>query len=110
MIRELNYSTEYLEFEQSLSPRALEKMEYCLSILKTEMPLSQKFVKKIISSDFYELRVSVDNEIRVILFSFDNSNINLASRIFVLNGFIKKDNKDYSKQIKKAYNILRSML
>lgn len=110
MERELKYSTEYFEFERSLSPRALEKLEYCLSILKTEMPLSKKFVKKIVSSDFYELRVSVDNEIRILLFSYDNENINLARKIFVLNGFVKKDNKDYDKQIKKAYNILNAMI
>lgn len=79
-------------------------------ILRSEMPLTQKFVKKVISSDFYELRVSVDNEIRVILFAADNSNISLAKEIIVLNGFVKKSNKDYDKQIKKAYNILISML
>ncbi len=74
------------------------------------MPLSKKFVKKIVSSDFYELRVSVDNEIRVLLFSANNENINLATEIIVLNGFIKKSSKDYDKQIKKAYNILNSLL
>lgn len=74
------------------------------------MPLSKKFVKKIVSSDFYELRVSVDNEIRVFLFSANNENINLATEIIVLNGFIKKSSKDYDKQIKKAYNILNSLL
>lgn len=74
------------------------------------MPLSKKFVKKIVNSDFYELRVSVDNEIRVFLFSANNENINLATEIIVLNGFIKKSNKDYDKQIKKAYNILNSII
>lgn len=74
------------------------------------MPLSKKFVKKIVNSDFYELRVSVDNEIRVLLFSANNENINLATEIIVLNGFIKKSSKDYDKQIKKAYNILNSLL
>jgi hypothetical protein len=74
------------------------------------MPLSKKFVKKIVNSDFYELRVSVDNEIRVFLFSANNENINLATEIIVLNGFIKKSKKDYDKQIKKAYNILNSII
>ena len=74
------------------------------------MPLSQKFVKRIISSDFYELRVSVDNEIRVILFAADNENINLATEVIMLNGFVKKSSKDYDKQIKRAYNILVAML
>lgn len=88
----------------------MEKLDYCIYILQHEMPLSKKFVKKIVSSDFYELRVSVDNEIRVLLFSANNENINLATEIIVLNGFIKKSSKDYDKQIKKAYNILNSLL
>lgn len=74
------------------------------------MPLSQKFVKKIISSDLYELRVSTDNEIRILLFAANNDNINLATEIIALNGFVKKSNKDYEKQIRKAYNILNSII
>lgn len=74
------------------------------------MPLSQKFVKKIIGSDLYELRISVENEIRVFLFAADNENINLATKIVALNGFVKKSTKDYEKQIKKAYNILNSIV
>lgn len=79
-------------------------------ILQHEMPLSQKFVKKIIGSDLYELRISVENEIRVFLFAADNENINLATKIVALNGFVKKSTKDYEKQIKKAYNILNSIV
>lgn len=79
-------------------------------ILQHEMPLSQKFVKKIIGSDLYELRISVENEIRVFLFAADNENINLATKIVALNGFVKKSTKDYKKQIKKAYNILNSIV
>lgn len=110
MNRNVRYTEEYLDFRQSLGSRALEKLDYCISILQHEMPLSKKFVKKIVSSDFYELRVSVDNEIRVLLFSANNENINFATEIIVLNGFIKKSSKDYDKQIKKAYNILNSLL
>ena len=110
MKRNIRYSEEYMQFKATLNQRALQKLDYCIAILQTEMPLSQKFVKKVLSSDFYELRVSVDNEIRVILFSADNPNISLATEIIVLNGFVKKSNKDYDKQIKKAYNILTSMI
>lgn len=68
-----------------------------------------RFVKKLTDTDFYELRISVDNEIRVILFSADNENINLASSIILLNGFVKKSTKDYDKEITKAINILRKL-
>lgn len=74
------------------------------------MPVSKKFVKKLVTSHLYELRVSVDNEIRIILFAADNDNINLATKIIALNGFIKKSTKDYEKQIKKALNILSEIL
>lgn len=110
MNRNILYSEDFIQFRETLSQRAADKLEYCISILQHEMPLSQKFVKKVISSDFYELRVSVDNEVRVILFAADNANISLATKILVLNGFVKKSNKDYDKQIKKAYNILMTLI
>lgn len=110
MERNIRYTEEFMQFKASLNQRSLEKIDYCISILRTEMPLSQKFVKKVVNSDFYELRISVDNEIRVILFSADHANISMATEIIVLNGFIKKSNKDYDKQIRKAYNIITSML
>lgn len=110
MERTVWFSKEYKEFRETLNSRALQKLEYCMAVLQREMPLSRKFVKKMVSCDLYELRVTADNEIRILLFAADNDNISLASKIIVLNGFIKKSNKDYEKQIKKAYNILNSML
>ena len=59
---------------------------------------------------FYELRISVDNEIRVILFAVDNANINLSTKVIFLNGFIKKSTKDYDKEMIKANHILRNLL
>lgn len=110
MERNLRYSEEFNEFKKGLTPRALNKVYHCLEVLRQAMPLTQKFVKKILNSDFYELRVSVDNEIRIILFAYDNDNISNATQILILNGFVKKSNKDYDKQIAKAYNILNSMI
>ena len=110
MTRKLIYSAEYLEFEKELNERAREKMRYASVILQTMPILSSQFVKKLVNTEFYELRVKVDNEIRVILFSVDNQNINSASSIVFLNGFIKKSTKDYQKEISKATNILRRLL
>lgn len=109
-MRELIYSSEYLEFEQSLNSRVREKLRYATVILETVQPIPTKFVKKLVNTDFYELRISVDNEVRVILFAADNDNINLAKNIILLNGFIKKGTKDYEKELKKALNILRKVL
>lgn len=94
MKRNLIFSPEYIEFEQSSNPRTREKLRYAVAILETVQPIPTKFVKKLTNTDFYELRVSVDNEVRVIL----------------LNGFVKKSTKDYDKEITKAINILRKLL
>lgn len=110
MKRTLIYSQEYMEFVENSSPRTQGKLLYATSILETARPISAKFVKKLVSTDFYELRISVDNEIRVILFSADNEDINQANNIILLNGFIKKSTKDYNKEIEKAINILRRVL
>lgn len=60
MERSIIYSTEFCNFKQTLSQRALEKLEYGIAILQHEIPLSKKFVKKILGSDLYELRISVE--------------------------------------------------
>ena len=104
------YSREYLEFEQNSSPRVKEKLRYATVILETIYPIPAKFVKKLTNTDFYELRISVELEVRVILFAVDNSNINLSQRVIFLNGFIKKANKDYVKEVEKAMEILRRLL
>lgn len=110
MKRELILSPEYCEFEQGLPPKVREKLLYAIDILKTVYPIPKKFVKNLVNTDFYELRISVDNELRVILFAVDNENINLASNVILLNGFVKKSTKDYDREIKKAINILRNLL
>ena len=110
MARRLIYSVEYLEFEAESNERTREKLRYASSILETMPVISTQFVKKLVNTEFYELRIKVDNEIRVILFSADDSNINSARTIVFLNGFVKKSTKDYKKEVAKATNILRRLL
>jgi hypothetical protein len=110
MKRELIYSPVYLKFMANANGRTREKLNYAAAILEQLYPIPTKFVKKLVNTDFYEMRVSVDNEVRVILFSADNEDINQANNIILLNGFIKKSTKDYNREIEKAINILRSVL
>jgi hypothetical protein len=110
MRRELIFSPEYMAFVENSNQRTREKLHYAVSILENVPLIPAKFVKKLTNTDFYELRVSVDNEVRVILFSADNENINLASSVVLLNGFVKKSTKDYEREIAKAINILRREL
>ncbi len=110
MERKLFYSEEYLKFETESGARVQEKLRYAVTILETLSPIPTKFVKKLTNTDFYELRISADNEVRVILFSLDNENINLASKVVFLCGFVKKGTKDYGRALTEAMNILRRML
>ena len=50
------------------------------------------------------------NLIYSVAFSADNENINLATKIIFLNGFIKKSTKDYDSEIPKALKMLRDLL
>ncbi len=69
--------------------------------------VSTKLVKKLVGTEFYELRISVDNEYRIILFSIDNENVIEANDILLINGFLKKSKKDYDREIRMASNILK---
>lgn len=62
MKRHLILSPEYLEFSKNVNKRTQEKLLYAISILEEVNPLPTKFVKKLTNTDFYELRISVDNE------------------------------------------------
>lgn len=106
-IRELYFSDEFTEFYEKLLDKVKAKFEHTMDIIRTEYVLNTKFVKHLENTDLYEMRVSVNfNEYRTILFAVDNDNIILSKRILLLNGFLKKSTKDYSKQIKVAKQIL----
>ena len=72
--------------------------------------VNTNFVKKLINTDFYELRIKAGNEIRVIMFTVDHSNFVECSKVVCLNGFLKKSTKDYTKAIKKAEKLLTEYL
>lgn len=107
-IRELYFSDEFIEFYDKLQDKIKAKFEHTMDIIKTEYILSTKFIKHLENTDLYEMRVSVNtNEYRTIIFAVDNDNIILSKKILLLNGFLKKSTKDYSKQIKIAERILK---
>ena len=61
-------------FYNSLNIRARKRVDYVFEHIRTEKNISTKFVKSLVNTDFYEMRISVDNEYRVIFFSIDNDN------------------------------------
>jgi phage-related protein len=89
------------------NPKEVEKkFNYCLQILMEQKVVHAKLVKRLVGTQFYELRISVRNEHRIILFAVDHLNLVEATRIVLLNGFLKKSTKDYKKAIEIARKLL----
>ncbi|KAA6331204.1 hypothetical protein EZS27_020162 [termite gut metagenome] len=97
-IRIIYHTDEFDEFYKSLDITVQAKFDRIIAMICTVYPINTKFVKKLVNSELYEMRVSVGyNEYRTILFSVNHSNIIEATKIVLLNGFLKKSNKDYEK-------------
>ncbi|MBQ1191286.1 MAG: type II toxin-antitoxin system RelE/ParE family toxin [Bacteroidales bacterium] len=108
-MRNLIRSVDFDEFYSSLPANVQNKVQYAMNVLAEIRVVNTKLVKKLIDTDFYELRISVGNEYRVILFTIDHENFIEAKEILLLNGFIKKSTKDYKKEIEKAKQILNTL-
>ncbi len=80
-----------------------------LQVIKSKRIVHSKFVKKLTNSPYYEIRISVNNEYRIILFTADEINFINATSVYLLNGFKKKSTKDYRKQIAIADNIVKRL-
>ena len=109
VMRKLIRSKEFDEFYKSLPSNAKNKVLYAINILAEFKVINSKLVKKLVDTDFYELRISVGNEYRIILFTIDHENIIEAEQVLLLNGFIKKSTKDYKKELEKAQHILNTL-
>lgn len=105
-MRVLFKTLEFTEFLESLDLATQQKIDYLSEILITQNIINTKVAKKLINTDFYEVRVQVKNEYRIIVFTIDHDNINQSKNILLINGFMKKSTKDYDKEIKRALKIL----
>ena len=78
-----------------------------IRVLKTESVVSEKFIKHLENTNLYEMRVSLSsNEYRTIVFSIDAVNIISATKVLLLNSFLKKDTKQYRSEINRAIKLL----
>ena len=80
-----------------------------MNIIAEVKVVNTKLIKKLVDTEFYELRISVGNEYRVILFTIDRENFIEASQILLLNGFMKKSTKDYKRELQRAEQILNGL-
>ena len=108
-MRTLRRTNEFDEFYNSVGQKVQEKIDYALNLMSQIKVVSTKFVKKLEGTDFYEMRISVGNEYRVILFTIDSESFIEADEVLLLNGFMKKSTKDYKAQIQIAENILSEL-
>lgn len=108
-MRKLIRSNEFDEFYDSLPTNVQSKVKYALNIVAEIKVVSTKLVKKLVETDFYELRVKMNNEYRVILLTIDHDNFIEACQVLLLNGFIKKSTKDYKTEISKAKQIIERL-
>jgi len=105
-MREILISEECDIFVNKNKRKIYKKYLYLLQIMIDKQVIHSSFVKKLINSNFYELRILLDNEYRILLFSCDNENFNECKKAILLNGFIKKSKKDYKKAIEIANKLL----
>jgi len=109
-MREILITPECLEFIDNQSERVSTKFYQIIEVIGEVKVVNANFVKKLINTDFYELRIKAGNEIRVIMFTVDHSNFAECSKVVCLTGFLKKSTKDYTKAIKKAEKLLNEYL
>lgn len=107
IVRKIILSDEFLTYYDSLNIKVQDKYAYAMQIIRTQRVVSEKFVKKIQDTEFYEVRVSVGtNEYRTMLITTDNPNFMEATQVVLLNSFLKKDSKQYKREIEKARTII----
>ena len=110
-VREVYFSDEFNTFFESLDNKVKEKYLWTIQITETIKDLPSSYVKKLVDSDFYEMRVCVaNNQYRTIIFTTDTGNIISAKEIYLLNSFLKRSTKDYKKQLKVATKLLEELL
>ena len=108
LVRKVIKTEEFDLYFLLLDERIKMKYDYVIQIMQTQKIVSEKFVKKIQNTDLYEVRISVGtNEYRTMIVAVDNPNFMEATLVILLNSFLKKDSKQYKREIEKAILIMK---
>lgn len=110
MMREVLITPECLEFIEKQDQRVSTKFFQLVEIIGELRIIHSAFVKKLINTEFYELRIRAGKEVRIILFSLDHPDFSQSNKIICVNGFLKKSTKDYKKAINQAEMILEKYI
>jgi uncharacterized protein YihD (DUF1040 family) len=109
-MREIFISQECLDFIDLQDERVSLKFFQLVEIIGELKEVHAHFLKKLQSTQFYELRIKTRNEYRIIIFAIDHLNFTESTKAVCLVGFQKKSTKDYKKAIKRAEKVLEQYL
>lgn len=110
-MRNIVLTKEFLNYYDSLPEKVKKKYDYVMQIIKTQYVVSEKFVKHLENTEFYEARISVgSNEYRTILFAVDTQGFMESKVVLFLNSFLKKSSNQYESEIKKAESIMEQFI
>ncbi len=109
-MREVIITHECLEFIDNQEERVVTKFFQLIEVIGEIKIVHTNFVKKILTTQFYELRIKAGNEYRIVMFAVDHLNFAECKEVICLYGFHKKSNKDYKKATKQADKILNDYL
>ncbi|WP_026451667.1 type II toxin-antitoxin system RelE/ParE family toxin [Aequorivita capsosiphonis] len=102
-MREVDITEECLSFIDSQDERVSLKFFQLIEVIGEIKVVNSNFLKRLQSTQFYELRIKAGNEYRVINFAE-------CTKAVCLCGFLKKSTKDYKRAIKQAEKILKEYL
>lgn len=97
---------ECIDFIDSQDERVITKFFQLIEVIGEVKIVHSNFIKKILNTQFYELRIKAGNEYRIVIFAIDHLNFAECTKAVCLYGFQKKSTKDYKQAIKQAGKIL----
>ncbi len=109
-MREVDITEECLEFIDNQAERVSIKFFQLIEVIGEIKVVNANFLKKLQSTQFYELRIKAGNEYRIVIFAIDHLNFAECTKAICLCGFQKKSTKDYKKALKQAEIILEKYL
>jgi phage-related protein len=90
----------FYDFYNRQTQKVKEKINWTLGIVRDLEIIPEKFLKHIIGTDLYEIRINLGNNIFRLFCFFDKGNL-----VVVLNGFQKKSQKTPKQEIQKAIKL-----
>ena len=107
-MRNIILTNEFLDYYNSLPEKVKKKYDYVMQIIKSQYVVSEKFVKHLENTDFYEARIYVGSDAyRTIIFAVDLPSFMESKNVLFLNSFLKKSSNQYKCEIEKAESILK---